>query len=158
MNERCIMSSKCMSTLKCTHKHTDNKAKKQSWVFTAWTCSVYCLQKLLSSHFSSIDTTGAIHHIHKHMHTEYTTCNCLKERAGDAGQSAMEVNMLIVYTKWCRNKKRSEICAVMKVFIVRWRILDMTVCEISDVEMNHTTTAFKVHCKKLLLIYSIFTA
>ncbi len=69
---------------------------------------------------------------------------CLKERAGDAGQSAVEVNMLIVYTKWCRNKKRSQICAVMKVFIVRWRKLDMTVCEISDVEMNHTTTAFKV--------------
>ncbi len=92
MNERCIMSSKCMSTLKCMHKHTVTKQK-------AIMSSVYCLQKLLSSHFSSIDTTGAIHHIHKHMHTEYTTCNCLKERAGDAGQSAMEVNMLIVYTK-----------------------------------------------------------
>lgn len=97
MNERCIMSSKCMSTLKCTHKHT---VTKQKAIMSFHCMNLFCLLFAKApSHFSSIDTTGAIHHIHKHMHTEYTTCNCLKERAGDAGQSAMEVKMLIVYTK-----------------------------------------------------------
>lgn len=131
----------CMSTLKCMHKHSVTKQNHHELSLHELVLFTVC-KSSLSFQFYRYDWSHSC--TYTHIRPFKNTCTqstqpviFFEKRVGDAGQSAMEVKMLIVYTKWCLNKQRSKIRIVMKVVIVRWRILDMTV------EMNHTT-AFKV--------------
>lgn len=138
----------CMSTLKCMHKHSVTKQNHHELSLHELVLFTVC-KSSLSFQFYRYDWSHSC--TYTHIRPFKNTCTqstqpviFFEKRVGDAGQSAMEVKMLIVYTKWCRNKQQWNLCCNESLFlIVRWRILDMTVCEISDVEMNHTTTAFK---------------